>query len=538
MPRHLLRNLLLSILSILSLLSIPTPAIADTTLSFPVQHRPATPHGHPVVLSPASWQASESAVILCDFWDSHTSARAAHRVQQLAPRIAAVIAAARQSGVLIIHAPSDTMPFYQSHPARQRTLATPAAPDLPADLSGWLDRLNPSETAAGDPIDSSSGGSDDSPDEALAWQAVLQREGRLTSRYPWKQQHPLASIDPDKDFISDRGTEVWNILRARNIRHVFIAGVHTNKCICGRSFGIRQLVRHGIDTVLLRDLTDALYNPAEHPFVPHVHGTSLMVAHIERHLCSTALSSAVFGGTTPPLTEDSRIPVAVLTGENEYHTAESLAAFFDKDGTEFRPSWISAPPDAPGNLLQSDALDHAAVILVSMRRTALSANTMAALRRAISRGAAVVGIRTASHAFALRPGTPTPPDRETWPDWDASILGGNYQNHHGPDAKVTVHAPDSDHPILAGLPRTPFPSGGSLYLNSPLQKGTRTLLTASAAGIAKPEPVAWTFLTPAGAPAFCTSLGHTDDFASAPFRTLLRNALRWAASRHTTPAPR
>ena len=515
-------------LLLLCLLAAGSRSAAENALTFPAQSRAPGPHGEAVQLAEKSWAPAASALVLCDFWDSHTCSRAVRRVQQLAPRVAAVVEAARARGVLVIHAPSDCMDFYKDHPARRRAMEAPRAADLPDGITQWMKRLDPAEEKAGDPIDSSDGGNDDTPEEKAAWRAVLAREGRLAGPWPWRRQHPAVGIDPDKDIVSDRGDEIWNVLRARGIRHVFVAGVHTNMCVCGRPFGIRRLVAGGLDVVLLRDLTDTMYNPAQPPRVPHVHGTSLMVAHIERHLCATALSGAVFGGRTPAFIEDDRIPLAVLTGEQEYFTAQTLTGFLEHDcGSRFRISWVAGPDGKPGAMLQSEALDEAAVVLVSMRRTALAAPVMERLRRAVARGAAVVAIRTASHAFAPREAVPH--DAAAWPEWDREILGGHYQGHHGVNARVTVAAPAVAHPILQGLPGAPFGSGGSLYRNTPLADGATVLLTASAEGIAQQEPVAWTFLTPSGGRVFTTSLGHPGDFAAAPFRLLLRNALRWAA---------
>ena len=512
----------------LFLLAVGSASAAEGPLTFPAQRRGPGPHGEAVQLAEKAWEPAATAIVLCDFWDSHTCSRAVRRVQQLAPRVAAVVDAARDRGVLVIHAPSDCMDFYKDHPARRRATEAPRAADLPDGITQWMKRLDAAEEKAGDPIDSSDGGNDDTPEEKTAWRAVLAREGRLAGPWPWRRQHPSVRIDPDKDIVSDRGDEIWNVLRARGIRHVFVAGVHTNMCVCGRPFGIRRLVAGGLEVVLLRDLTDTMYNPAQPPRASHVHGTALMVAHIERHLCATAPSGAVFGGSTPPFAEDDRVPLAVLTGEPEYFTAQTLTGFLERDcGGRFRVSWVAAPDGKSGSLLQSEALDEAAVLLVSMRRTALAAPVMERLRRAVARGAAVVGIRTGSHAFAPRDSVP--PDAVAWPEWDREILGGNYQGHHGADARVTVAAPAVAHPILQGLPAAPFASGGSLYRNTPLAEGTTVLLTAAADGIAQPEPVAWTFLTPSGGRVFCTSLGHPDDFAAAPFRQLLRNALQWAA---------
>jgi hypothetical protein len=64
-------------------------------------------------------------------------------------------------------------------------------------------------------------------------------------------------------------------------------GVHTNMCVLNRSFAIKQMVRWGIDVILVRDLTDAMYNPALSPYVSHDEGTRLVVAYIEKLWCPT-----------------------------------------------------------------------------------------------------------------------------------------------------------------------------------------------------------------------------------------------------------
>ena len=64
------------------------------------------------------------------------------------------------------------------------------------------------------------------------------------------------------DGISDRGDEIYNYLCKLGIKNVALMGVHTNMCVLGRPFGIRQQVRLGTNTVLVRDLTDAMYDPA------------------------------------------------------------------------------------------------------------------------------------------------------------------------------------------------------------------------------------------------------------------------------------
>ena len=42
--------------------------------------------------------------------------------------------------------------------------------------------------------------------------------------------------------------------------------------------------------VLVRDVTDAQYNPERAPYVSHGRGTELVVEYIERHWCPSILS--------------------------------------------------------------------------------------------------------------------------------------------------------------------------------------------------------------------------------------------------------
>ena len=89
----------------------------------------------------------------------------------------------------------------------------------------------------------------------------------------------------ERDVISDDGKEIYNILMEKGIKNVFLAGVHTNKCVLARPFGIRQMVMLGMNVLLVRDLTDSLYNPSMRPWVAHERGTQLVVEHIEKYWC-------------------------------------------------------------------------------------------------------------------------------------------------------------------------------------------------------------------------------------------------------------
>jgi putative membrane-bound dehydrogenase-like protein len=216
--------------------------------------------------TPIDW--NHTAIIICDMWDKHWSQGATGRVDKLAPRVNKFIQTARNAGATIIHAPSETMPFYADAPARQRALAAKRAPMPPARKHD-----DPPQ-----PVDSSDGGSD---------------TGEPKWYKAWNRQHPAIKIDQTRDFISDDGQEVWNVLKERDIRQVLILGVHTNMCVLNRTFAIKSLVGRGMPVALVRDLTDSMYNPQRSPYVSHEEGTRLIIDYIEKFWCPTVTSQEV-----------------------------------------------------------------------------------------------------------------------------------------------------------------------------------------------------------------------------------------------------
>lgn len=231
-------------------------------------------------LDELEWLPRETAILICDTWDKHWCASATRRSDELARKMAPLIDQARARGVHIIHSPSDTLDFYRDHPARSRALAVPAAmPPSPIGKACSLDRAREGSL----PIDDSDGGCDCQP------------PCKNKNQKAWTRQHPAIAI-ADIDIISDNGQEVYNYLVQQGIKNVIYVGVHTNMCVLGRTFGIRQMTTLGLNTVLVRDLTDTMYNPRMAPFVEHAAGTDLVVKHIERHWCPSTLSATLAKG--------------------------------------------------------------------------------------------------------------------------------------------------------------------------------------------------------------------------------------------------
>jgi nicotinamidase-related amidase len=211
-----------------------------------------------------------TAIVICDMWDKHWCQGATERCEAIAIKMNEVVKTARDKGIQIIHAPSDTLAFYAGWPQRRRMELAPKAvfptpldiPDVPL------------------PIDDTDGGCDTAE---KPWYAA------------WTRQSPHIEIG-EYDGISDKGEEIYNFFQQEKIHNLLIMGVHTNMCVLGRSFAIRNMTRWGIRCVLVRDLTDAMYDPKDRPYVSHDEGTELVVQHIEKYWCPSVLSSELLAG--------------------------------------------------------------------------------------------------------------------------------------------------------------------------------------------------------------------------------------------------
>jgi hypothetical protein len=97
-------------------------------------------------------------------------------------------------------------------------------------------------------------------------------------------------------------------MQQRGIENVIVMGVHGNMCVLGRPFAIRQMVKQGKNVVLVRDMTDTMYNSRKSPFVSHFAGTDLIVEHIEKYWCPSITSVDFLGGEPFHFQADKRSP--------------------------------------------------------------------------------------------------------------------------------------------------------------------------------------------------------------------------------------
>ena len=218
------------------------------------------------------YPASQTALIIVDMWDRHWSEGTTRRCAVLAEKINETAARAREKGVLIVHASSDVMDFYQGTEGRERFLA--------ANATGPVFEPVPVKDYPL-PIDDSDRGSDS------------------VDQYPpdtrvWKRQTEKIVIDHSRDIVcGDEGERLHSFLASRGIKFLIYTGVAANMCVLNRGFGIKNMLRRGYKTLLVRDLTDAMYNPERPPYVSHGEGTALVVGYIEKFYCPTIDSAQI-----------------------------------------------------------------------------------------------------------------------------------------------------------------------------------------------------------------------------------------------------
>jgi len=479
--------------------------------------KPAAGCGQSVVTETVKWQASRTAIIVCDMWDRHHCISAERRVAEMAPVMNDVLKCARDSGVFVIHAPSGCMDFYADTAQRRRAENAPYA-EAPVEF-GWKRPDGDREQ----PMPVPSGCSCESPNPCGP------------SRGVWTRQTDLIEIAAE-DAISDSGQEVYNLMALRRIDNVILMGVHTNICVLGRPFGLRSMVSLGKNVVLCRDLTDSYHRgPGK-----HFEGLDKVIGHVEKFVCPSITSTGITGTRQFRFKADKRPRIVFVIGEDEYDAQKTLPEFAGELGNKygFCCEFAQAVPRAAGekqrnNISGMELLQSGDLAVIYVRRRALPTEQMNYLRDFVDSGRPLIGLRTASHAFALRNRSPAPGYAD-WPEFDRQVLGGNYHGHHGnksadgPRTYVWIKPGAESHPIPAGVPDGEIHVRSWLYKVLPLAATTQVLMMGRVGERRPHEPVAWTNIRPGGGRVFYTSLGHADDFKLEAFRRMLTNAVFWA----------
>ena len=189
-------------------------------------------------------------------------------------------------GRLIIHAPSSCMDAYKDHPARKRAQAAPKAANLPAAYRRVVQQ---------DP----GRGEGDLPDRPV--RRRLRRRAAVPPglalevadrrhRDPRRGRHQRLGRRDLEPAGKPRDHQ-----RACSWAFIPICACSAGRSACGTSSG------HGKNVVLVRDLTDTMYNSRMWPYVSHFEGTNRIVEHIEKYVAPTI--------TSTDLTGQPRVPV-------------------------------------------------------------------------------------------------------------------------------------------------------------------------------------------------------------------------------------
>ena len=474
------------------------------------------------------WNSTETAIIICDMWDKHWCKGATDRVAELAPVINDVITVARNKGALIVHAPSDCMDFYKNHPGRKlgQQYKSKRAERLLNDDSLASELSNPW------PIDQSNGGCDCFP---------VCKQG---PPWPWKRQIESIIMD-DRDAISDSGVEIAGLFEKRKIKNVVLIGVHTNMCVIGRSFGLRSMKKLGLNVVLMRDLTDVMYDSKQAPYVSHFTGNSLMAEYIEKYVCPTIISSDFTGQREFKFKNDNRQVVAFVTAENEYYTNLRFPQFAHELllTKNVNCKYAIGKPITEGagihNIENLQILNNADLVVMCIRRRALEEDKMQLIKSYMNSGKPLLAIRTSSHAFdakgnvsrsgggVVAANVPVSDQLSQWPEFDKDVLGGNYQGHFGhlqQGTAISITPGMEGHPLLKGVAVEGFASPSWLYINRPLRsENIQVLLSGSIPGEPS-QPVLWINNREKGKVIY-TSLGHWDDWKIPSFKNIMSNAV-------------
>jgi hypothetical protein len=255
--------------------------------------------------------------------------------------------------------------------------------------------------------------------------------------------------------------------------------------------------------------------------------------------------------------------VVLICGDEEYRSEETLPqlarilarhhgftctvlfALDPKDGT-INPNISNIPG--------LEALDKADLMILFLRFRDLPDEQMKHIVDYVESGRPIIGLRTSTHAFNIRPGKTYARysfKSPEWPDgFGRQVLGETWISHHGAHGKQSTRGilakGQENHPILRGIRDGDIWGPTDVYgVRLPLPGDSLPLVLGQVLTGMKPTdppvagkqndpmmPIAWTrtWTGPAGKPArvFTTTMGASQDFESEGLRRLLVNATYWA----------
>ncbi|HEX4071951.1 MAG TPA: ThuA domain-containing protein [Planctomycetaceae bacterium] len=256
--------------------------------------------------------------------------------------------------------------------------------------------------------------------------------------------------------------------------------------------------------------------------------------------------------------------IVFVSGDEEYRSEEGLPQLAkilaQRHGFKCTVLFSIDPHDGTINSNQHDntpgieALRTADLMVILTRFRELPDQQMRYVVDYVESGRPVVGLRTATHAFAPKPGTTYA--RFGWQskEWDGGfgrqVLGETWiahHGHHGHQSTRGIIAPGmQEHPILRGIKDGDIWGPTDVYaVRLPLPATCQPLVLGQVLSGMHPNdppvvgkqnepmmPVAWTnsFAAPSGKKArvFATTMGASQDLLSEGLRRMVVNACYWA----------
>jgi len=220
---------------------------------------------------------SQSAIVLVDVWDHHylkdTEARTESVIKD---KLLPLLAACRQAGMPIIHAPS--APQAIKHPnwvalVDQDQRNQPRA-DWPP--SAFRSKSGPYQAYR-------------RPDE--------RREPELVQLRLERKLHPLVQPEPNEAVVAT-GEELHRYCRQQKILFLFYVGFNTNACVLLNDYGTVAMSQRGYEVILVRDSTTGMESPETQATLSQTHGAVLFLEMFGKYSISTAEMISGLRGAT------------------------------------------------------------------------------------------------------------------------------------------------------------------------------------------------------------------------------------------------
>lgn len=83
-------------------------------------------------------------------------------------------------------------------------------------------------------------------------------------------------------ILTDNTMDAVKFMLMKKVKHVFYVGVHVNMCFLSRKNGLLKMLKHGIQTYIVKDLIDSRISNYNYPYLEHLDATDWFVRKIEQ----------------------------------------------------------------------------------------------------------------------------------------------------------------------------------------------------------------------------------------------------------------